>query len=102
MSIGTGYAGIELFAMNMGMQLFSEETYRNIMNLIHECSMDAVNNNLKNVRVLVESFHRNLPENKDFSHDKPIHTTVSFDGSWLTRGFASKFGIAVLVDVLTG
>lgn len=34
--------------------------------------------------------------------DAVINISVSFDGTWHKRGFTSKYGIGVCIDVLTG
>ena len=36
------------------------------------------------------------------SSDEIINIGVSFDGSWLTRGHRSKYGIGAVIDVVTG
>ena len=35
------------------------------------------------------------------SSDEIINIGVSFDGSWLTRGHRSKYGIGAVIDVVT-
>ena len=32
----------------------------------------------------------------------PLCITVSFDGSWHNRGHTSRYGVAAVIDVLTG
>ena len=34
--------------------------------------------------------------------DGPLQLSVSYDGSWKTRGFHSPFGVGFVIEVLTG
>lgn len=49
------------------------------------------------MRKAYEKFH-----GVNLSEDDIIDIAVSYDGSWLTRGFKSKIGIGCVVDLLTG
>ncbi|GFS95886.1 uncharacterized protein TNCV_2259481 [Trichonephila clavipes] len=70
--IGKGYLAIEKFCMVMNIDPFSSTTY---------------GKEIKNA-------YENGAEIKDLS--------VSFDGTWLTRGHTSLIGVGCVIDMLTG
>ena len=41
-------------------------------------------------------------QNINLTEDTVLDITMSYDGSWLTRGHSSHVGIGCVVDVLTG
>jgi FKBP-type peptidyl-prolyl cis-trans isomerase (trigger factor) len=43
-----------------------------------------------------------IQEAIDNGEDPVIDISVSYDGTWMKRGFTSKFGVGVAIDVLTG
>ena len=44
----------------------------------------------------------NIQDNQQSATEDFIDMAVSFDGSWLTRGFKSQFGFAAVIDICTG
>ena len=43
------------------------------------------------------------PVTKDSESDDPIlDITVSFDGTWMTRGHKSKYGLGCVIEIETG
>lgn len=49
----------------------------------------------------VRTAHKEL-HYPDLDNDSVIDISVSFDGSWLTRGHSSNIGVGCVVDILTG
>lgn len=96
--IGKGYSAVEKFCMIMNILPFSSRTFSNCTKLLHSANAVASSNILKDVHYEVKCAYR-----KDSLI--PLDVTdigVSFDGSWLTRGFSSLIGIGCVIDILTG
>ena len=50
--------------------------------------------------VIVRKMHMKL--DPDFPADQPVPITVSFDGTWQKRGHTSMYGVAAVIEIVTG
>ncbi|GFX85234.1 uncharacterized protein TNCV_4849161 [Trichonephila clavipes] len=81
--------------MAVNISLFSSRTYRKCTKLLHKAYGTAADTLLREV-------HSEVRKAFKAPTDVPVvDLSVSFDGSWLTRGHTSLFGIACLIDILT-
>lgn len=102
---GKGYPAIEQFCMATGMHVMSSSTYFAKCKSLSEAGQVSTMSSLAEVRAKVAAAYMELypnPEDGIISKDGSIDIAVSFDGSWQTRGFSSKTGVACVVDLLTG
>ena len=63
-------------------------------------TVEATDTMLKQSAAIVREMHLGL--NPDFPADDPVPITVSFDGSWHKRGHTSMYGVAAVIEVMTG
>ena len=102
LDLGVGFAGVEHFATWMGITLYCESSFYIIAKKVYESSMTAVENNLNDVRKKVHKAYRKCEGNENLTENDAINMNVSYEGSWLTRGFASKCGLGCVIDTYTG
>lgn len=93
--IGKGYSSIEKFCMIMNILPFSSRTYSKCTKLLSTAYNVASANIMKDV-------HEEIRHAYNSSDSAVIDVSVSFDGSWLTRGHTSLIGIGCVIDILTG
>ena len=62
--------------------------------LVYGTAYDA----LQEAHSIVHQVHRDIYGERE----GPLQLSVSFDGSWKTRGFHSRFGVGFVIEVLTG
>lgn len=96
--MGKGFAALEQFCSIMNMKIMSNTSFNT-----HQCSVvtkvsqtmfwDAAHLSVR--QAYVEADPQLVAE-------KIINIGVSFDGSWHKRGFTSNYGVAAVVDLLTG
>ena len=55
---------------------------------------------LDDVATVVCRVYRDI--DPSIGHDDTIDLTVSYDGSWMTLGYKSQYGIGCVVEVITG
>lgn len=102
LSMGKGFAGVEEFANTLNMKSFTAQTFCELSESIHKKCLDVLGTTLATTRQKVHEAHRSLPGNLDIPNDSTIDITVSYDGTWLTRGRTSKHGVGCVIDTLTG
>ncbi|GFX80476.1 uncharacterized protein TNCV_2529841 [Trichonephila clavipes] len=95
-NIGKCYSAIEKFCMAVNVYPFSSRTYSKCIKLLHTAYDIAA-------ETLQSEVHREGRKAYETPTDVPVvDISVSFDGSWLTRGHTSLIGIACVIDILTG
>lgn len=97
--IGKGYAAIEKFCMVMNMPVFSSKTYRNCESIISSAYKSVKTTMMSTVYQKVKQAYGDLnaPDAQNI-----VDVAVSFDGTWLTRGHSSLFGVSCVIDLQTG
>ena len=100
MDMGVGHAGLMKFCRYMDMPVMHHSTYHSHVKIITAASMQVANDVICEAAETVRSVHRELDPSIDTSD--VIDLTVSFDGSWMTRGHKSLYGIGCVVEVVTG
>ncbi|GFV73839.1 uncharacterized protein TNCV_4523681 [Trichonephila clavipes] len=92
--IGKGYSAIEKFCMVMNTDPFSSTTYGKCARRLDNAYTLASENIFAEIHREVKNVYENGAEITDLS--------VSFDGTWLTRGHRSLIGVGCVIDMLTG
>ena len=97
--MGLGYAAVEQFGMFLNIPVICKTVFDEHVNKIHKASMTVVHKCLQSARSLTKLLLEELLNTEDSTF---VNSTVSFDGSWLTRGHKSKFGFASVIDFTSG
>ncbi|GFU14378.1 uncharacterized protein TNCV_3097831 [Trichonephila clavipes] len=92
--IGKGYSAIEKFCMVMNIDPFSSTTYGKCARRLDNAYTLTSENIFAEIHREIKNVYENGAEIADLS--------VSFDGTWLTRGHTSLIGIGCVIDMLTG
>ncbi|GFW84806.1 uncharacterized protein TNCV_680941 [Trichonephila clavipes] len=92
--IGKGYSAIEKFCMVMNIDPFSSTTYGKCARRLDNAYTLASENIFAEIHREIKNVYENGAEIADLS--------VSFDGTWLTRGHTSLIGVGCVIDMLTG
>ncbi|KYN50131.1 hypothetical protein ALC62_00159 [Cyphomyrmex costatus] len=96
--MGKNYAGIELFSMIMNMKPFSKTSFHKYLDTIN----NSVNKKLDEILETARSKVKKKYFVENIESQEMTNITVSYDGSWLTRGHTSLLGVGCVIDVLTG
>lgn len=101
LQIGKGYNGIELFSMIMNVRPFSKSTFFSYQKSINQATNEKIKEIMETARSKVRNEH--LAQNLEILEtEEMIDLTVSYDGSWMTRGHSSLLGVGCVIDVRTG
>ncbi|GFX59663.1 uncharacterized protein TNCV_3754281 [Trichonephila clavipes] len=92
--IGKGYSAIEKFCMVMNIDPFPSTTYGKCARRLDNAYTLASENIFAEIHREIKNVYENGAEITDLS--------VSFDGTWLTRGHTSLIGVGFVIDMLTG
>ncbi|GFX83482.1 uncharacterized protein TNCV_324311 [Trichonephila clavipes] len=92
--IGKGYSAIEKFCMVMNIDPFSSTTYGKCARRLDNAYTLASENIFAEIHREIKNAYENGAEIADLS--------VSFDGTWLTRGHTSLIGVGCVIDMLPG
>ncbi|GFU60793.1 uncharacterized protein TNCV_3983631 [Trichonephila clavipes] len=92
--IEKGYSAIEKFCMVMNIDPFSSTTYGKCARRLDNAYTLASENIFAEIHREIKNVYENGAEITDLS--------VSFDGTWLTRGHTSLIGVGCVIDMLTG
>lgn len=98
LQFGRSYAAVEQFAMMMNMCPFSKSTFFAHMKYVSESMCEKIQQIMEAARSSVKNAYLGL----GVLIQPVVNATVSFDGTWLTRGHTSMFGVGCAIDVLTG
>ena len=98
LDMGLGHAGLPCRFLDMEpMHHFS---YSKHMLAVSEANREVVTRLMEDAAVTIRRAYRDLEPS--ISEGDVIDLTVSYDGSWMTRGHTSLYGIGCVVDVVTG
>lgn len=94
--LGLGLAGCKKFCglMDISSSFINHSTYDFYINKIHECIVAITETLLSSEEKQLTSFENNLEDTTD--------VTVSGDGTWKKRGFASLYGVSSLIGYYSG
>ncbi|GFV63421.1 uncharacterized protein TNCV_4458451 [Trichonephila clavipes] len=92
--IRKGYSAIEKFCMVMNIDPFSSTTYGKCERRLDNAYTLASENIFSEIHREIKDAYKNGAEINNLS--------VSFVGTWLTRGHTSHIGVECIIDMLTG
>ena len=92
MDMGVGNAGLVKFCRCLDTSAMHHNTYRTHSKKITDVLCESAQ--------IVRKVYKDLDPSIDESG--VIDLTVSFDGTWMTRGHKSLYGIGCVVEVVTG
>ena len=100
MDMGVGYSGLVKFCRYLDMPVMHHTTYITHETAITNASMRVANDVMCESAQIVSRVYKELDPSIDESGVMDL--MVSFDGSWMTRGHRSMYGIGCVVEVVTG
>ena len=100
MDMGVGYSGLVKFCRHLDMPVMNHTTYITHETAITNASMRVANDVMCESAQIVRRVYKELDPSIDESGVMDL--MVSFDGSWMTRGHRSMYGIGCVVEVVTG
>ena len=100
MDMGVGHSGLVKMCRFMNMPEMHHKTYAKHVRAISEANMVVVNTVLDEAAVTVRKACQDL--DPTITEDSILDLTASFDGSWMTRGHKSLYGVGCVVEVTTG
>ena len=100
MDMGVGHAGVVKLCRYLDMPPIHHTTFGKHAKAVCDASKLAVVHVFASVADVVRRAYRDL--DPSIGDDDIIDLTVSFDGSWMTRGHKSLYGIGCVVDVASG
>ena len=101
MDMGVGYGGLVKLCRHLDMSAMTSNTYTSHVKVVASASMVATSSLLDDAVEVVRSTYidRGLSTPTE---DGIIDLAVSFDGTWMTRGHSSKYGLGCVVEIETG
>ena len=100
MDMGVGHTGLLKLCRFMDMQEMHHKTYAKHVRAITKANKAVVKTVLDEAAVTVRKACQDL--DPTITEDAILDLTVSFDGSWMTRGHKSLYGVGCVVEVTTG
>ena len=97
--IGLGYAALEKFCINLNIRPLSSRTFRDHLNTISDEAKKLENEVLQEARSAVREAY--VEEDPSIVNKSVIDTKVTYDGTWHRRGHVSKYGVGIVIDMLT-
>ena len=99
-NLGVGYAGMKKFCKIMDMPCMSESTFVQSAKCVSEASRETCEATLQESVEKVREAYKAM--DSSITDQDIIDIAVSYDGTWQHRGYSSKFGVGICVDLVTG
>ena len=100
MDMGVGHAGLVKLCRFFDMVPMHHSSYIKHMLAVTEANKQVVTRVLDSAATTVRNAYRQV--NPSIAEEDVIDLTVSFDGSWMTRGHKSSYGVGCVIDTVTG
>ena len=100
MDMGVGHAGLTKLCRFLDMVPMSHATYDKHMLAVTYANKRVVTRVLDDAATTVRRVYHEI--DPSLQEDAVIDLVVSFDGSWMTRGHKSAYGIGCVIDTVTG
>ena len=100
MDMGVGYSGLVKLCRYLDMDCMHHKTYATHVKEVAEANMVVTTKVLTDAAKVVRRVYQESDPSLD--DDSVIDLTVTFDGSWMTRGHTSMYGIGCVIEVHTG
>ena len=99
--MGVGYGGLVKLCRHLDINAMTNKTYASHVKVVASASMVATSSLLDDVVEVVRSTYSER-ELSTPTEERIIDLAVSFDGTWMTRGHKSKYGLGCIVEIETG
>ena len=100
MDMGVGHAGLMKLCRFLDMMPMTQATYTKHMLAVTHANKCVVTRVLDEAATTVRRVYHEI--DPSLQEDAVIDLVVSFDGSWMTRGHKSAYGIGCVIDTVTG
>ena len=100
MDMGVGHAGLTKLCRFLDMVPMSQSTYMKHMLAVKDANTLVVNRVFDDAATTIRRVYREI--DPTLAEDAVMDLVVSFDGSWMTRGHKSAYGIGCVIDTVTG
>ena len=100
MDMGVGHAGLVKLCRFLNVKPLTHTSYTKHTHAICEANKIVVTRMLDDADTVVRHVYRDI--DSSIGLDDTINLTVNYDGSWMTRGHKSQYGIGCVVEVITG
>ena len=100
MDMGVGYSGLVKLCRFLDMDCMHHKTYATHVKEVADANMVVASTVLDDAAKVVRRMYQESDPSLD--DDSIIDLTVTFDGSWMTRGHTSLYGIGCVIEVHTG
>lgn len=100
MDMGVGHAGLVKLCRFLDMKPLTHTSFTKHTHAICDANKVVVTRMLDDAASVVRRVYRDI--DSSIGEDDVIDLTVSYDGSWMTRGHKSHYGIGCVVEVITG
>ena len=97
MDMGEGYSGLVKLYRYLDMDCMHHKTYATHVKEVAEANMVVATKVLTDAAKVVRRVYQESDPSLD--DDSVIDLTVTFDGSWMTRGHTSMYGIGCVIEV---
>ena len=98
--MGVGHAGIVKLCRFMDMAPIHHRSYARHVRVVTAANMKVVSSLMDDAATTVRQAYRE--HDPSITQDSILDLNVTFDGSWMTRGHNSLYGIGCVVDIMTG
>ena len=98
--MGSGYSGLEKLGCELNTNIMSKTTFAKYTNITHKKTVEICDIILKQSVEKVRQAYNDLSTSS--TEEDIVNITVSYDGSWHTRGHTSNQGLGIVIDNLTG
>lgn len=99
-TMGKGHSAMEQHCMAMGMAGLSSPSFNSHLIKLTEENKLVRQHVLRNAHSAVRRAHMEV--DSSVSDSDVINIGVSYDGTWMKRGHTSKYGLGLVIDILTG
>ncbi|KAJ4430474.1 hypothetical protein ANN_22690 [Periplaneta americana] len=99
-TMGKGHSTMEQHCMAMGMAGLSSPSFNSHLIKLTEENKLVRQHVLRNAHSAVRRAHMEV--DSFISDSDVINIGVSYDGTWMKRGHTSKYGLGLVIDILTG
>ena len=102
--MGLGYNAMKTFGTVLGIKVMHLKTFQKKESKIASLRCNDAHNVLDNAAHVVREFYQqSAPADQPGTDGHTLQDVgVSFDGSWLTRGHQSQYGIGAVIELQTG
>ena len=108
--IGVGYTCLKKLCTVFGMPLITKKTYHRLDKQVNEGIRDTCRSTLQETATIVKEVYQELfpqdqPEEEcvqQWDADGIPWVDVTYDGTWMKRGFTSHYGVGIAIDLYTG